>query len=289
MNNSKAEIKTIAVIGAGTMGQGIAQVFASGGFEVLLFDANPTLPTSAKANIERGLDGLVQKGKLNEQLKTATLQKIHPIQNQDELKADLLIEAIVENLTIKQNLFQSLQKQNSSDTILCTNTSSLSVTQIFSLCERQERCLGVHFFNPAQVMKLVELISGEKTDHSVVETVSQLLKQLGKITVTAKDSPGFIVNRVARHYYLESLKILEEGGATIEEIDSLLKSSGFKMGPFELMDLIGIDVNLAVSTAVYEGFNQNPKYKPSPIQIQKVKDGHLGRKTGKGFYDYQKI
>jgi 3-hydroxybutyryl-CoA dehydrogenase len=281
------EIKTVAVIGAGTMGQGIAQVFAAGGYKTILFDVNPSMPDSAKANIEKGLNALVQKGRLSENAKSNTLQNIFPIQNKIELKADLIIEAILEDLSIKQKLFQSLEKQNSSNTIFCSNTSSLSITQIFSSCEHQHRCLGVHFFNPAQVMKLVELISGEKTDSSILNTVALLLKQLGKITVTAKDSPGFIVNRVARHFYLESLKILEEDGARLEEIDALLKSSGFKMGPFELMDLIGVDVNLAVSTAVYNGFNQNPKYKPNPIQVQKVKDGQLGRKSGKGFYEYK--
>lgn len=269
------------------MGQGIAQVFAAGGYKTILFDVNPSMPDSAKANIEKGLNALVQKGRLSENAKSNTLQNIFPIQNKIELKADLIIEAILEDLSIKQKLFQSLEKQNSSNTIFCSNTSSLSITQIFSSCEHQHRCLGVHFFNPAQVMKLVELISGEKTDSSILNTVALLLKQLGKITVTAKDSPGFIVNRVARHFYLESLKILEEDGARLEEIDALLKSSGFKMGPFELMDLIGVDVNLAVSTAVYNGFNQNPKYKPNPIQVQKVKDGQLGRKSGKGFYEYK--
>jgi 3-hydroxybutyryl-CoA dehydrogenase len=282
------DIKTIAVIGAGTMGQGIAQVFASGGYKSFLFDANPAMPASAKTNIEKGLNSLVQKGKLSEETKVSTLQNIIPVQNPEELIADLFIEAIIEDLSIKQKLFQTLEEQNSRDSIFCSNTSSLSITQIFDLCEHQERCLGVHFFNPAQVMKLVELISGEMTDQGIIKQVAALLKSLGKMTVMAKDSPGFIVNRVARHYYLESLKILEEGGATVEEIDALLKSTGFKMGPFELMDLIGVDVNLAVSTAVYNGFNQNPKYKPNAIQIQKVKEGYLGRKTGKGFYNYEK-
>jgi 3-hydroxybutyryl-CoA dehydrogenase len=214
------------------------------------------------------------------------MSRIYPIQNLEEIKADLIIEAVVEDLTVKQKLFHDLELINSSQTIFCTNTSSLSVTQIFSKGKNQSRCLGVHFFNPAQIMKLVELVAGEKTDIQLLNRVSELLKKLGKTTVRSKDSPGFIVNRVARHFYLESLKILEEGAANVEEVDALMQSVGFKMGPFELMDLIGIDVNLAVSTAVYNGFNKNPKYKPNAIQIQKVKDGLLGRKSGKGFYDY---
>ncbi len=284
--NQTITVKTIAVIGAGTMGQGIAQVFASGGYNTLLYDANPALPSSAKLKMEEGLDLQIQKKKLDEDSKYKTLSLIKPIFKIEEVVADLIIEAIVEDLSIKQNLFLSLEKWNSADAIFCTNTSSLAVTQIFCLCECPERGMGVHFFNPAHVMKLVELISGKKTLVAVIDQVDRLLKSLGKITVQAKDSPGFIVNRVARHFYLESLKILEAGSSNVQDIDALLKSSGFKMGPFELMDLIGIDVNLAVSTAVYNGFNQNPKYKPNEIQIKKVKAGHLGKKSGKGFYGY---
>jgi 3-hydroxybutyryl-CoA dehydrogenase len=280
--------KIVAVIGAGTMGQGIAQVFASSGYNTLLFDANPALPEKAKATIEKGLSGLVAKGKLDETTKQSTLDRIYPTIDFEFLKADFIIEAIIENLEIKQKLFQDLASQNSSETILCTNTSSLSVTQIFQSCSNPERCLGVHFFNPAQVMKLVELISTDKTSPKIVQHVSEILKALGKITVLSKDSPGFIVNRVARHYYLEGLKNLEEGSATVEEIDTLLRATGFKMGPFELMDLIGVDVNLAVSTAVWNGFNQNPKYKPNDIQVKLVQEGKHGRKNGKGFYDYSK-
>ena len=270
------------------MGQGIAQVFAAGGYKTLLYDANPVMPESAKANIAKGLNSLVQKGKLTIEEKEKTLGNIVPIQHQQELIADLLIEAIVEDLLIKQNLFQHLETINSPETIFCTNTSSLSVSKIFEPCKVQHRCLGVHFFNPAQVMKLVELISCDDTAAEIVQCVAEILKGLGKITVASKDSPGFIVNRVARHYYLESLKNLEEGSASVDEIDSLLRATGFKMGPFELMDLIGVDVNLAVSTAVYNGFNQNPKYKPNQVQVNIVKEGRLGRKSGRGFYEYAK-
>lgn len=279
-------IKSIAIIGAGTMGQGIAQLFAGCGYKTFLFDAHPDMPPIAKAKIESGLDALIQKGKWNQETKIKTLNLIHPMSEFQDVVADLIIEAIVEDLPTKQKLFFDLEGQNSVDSIFCTNTSSLSVAQIFGRCAHQERCLGVHFFNPAHSMKLVELILIESTNSDSLETVEALLKSLGKVTVHSKDSPGFIVNRVARHFYLESLKLVEEGGAKVEDIDALIKSSGFKMGPFELMDLIGIDVNLAVTTAVYHGFDKNPKYKPNDIQIKKVKDGHLGRKTGKGFYDY---
>lgn len=268
------------------MGQGIAQVFAAGGYRTFLYDANPSITELAKTNIEKGLSGLVQKGKLSSGEKENTLNNILPIQHQHELLADLIIEAIVEDLAIKQQLFQSLEAINSTQTIFCTNTSSLSVTKVFETCKHQHRCMGVHFFNPAQVMKLVELISGSQTSLALLQQMAALLQSLGKTTVSSKDTPGFIVNRVARHYYLESLKNVEEGSASIEEIDILLKATGFKMGPFELMDLIGVDVNLAVSTAVYNGFHQNPKYKPNEVQIRIVKAGRLGRKSGKGFYEY---
>lgn len=276
------------MIGSGTMGQGIAQVFAAGGYKTLLYDANPAGATAAKLNIEKGLTGLVQKGKVSISEKDATLANIQPVQHQQELVADLIIEAVVENLIVKQQLFQSLEAINRATTIFCTNTSSLSVTEIFLRCQHQDRCLGVHFFNPAHLMKLVELIAGMQTSDAVVRTVASLLQALGKTTVLAKDSPGFIVNRVARHYYLESLLALEQGAATASEIDSLLRATGFKMGAFELMDLIGVDVNLAVTTAVYNGFRQDPKYKPNAVQIKLVSDGFHGRKNGKGFYSYAK-
>lgn len=251
----------------------------------MLYDANPVLPDMAISKINDGLKTLVAKGRLDEKARNEIVSRIYSI-NKSNIEADLIIEAVVEDLSIKQKLFHDLERINSAQTILCSNTSSLSITQIFSKCENQTRCLGVHFFNPAQIMKLVELVAGKKTDMSILNSVGDFLKKLGKTTVVSKDSPGFIVNRVARHFYLESLKVLEEGTAKIEDIDSLLRSAGFKMGPFELMDLIGIDVNLAVSNAVFNGFNQNPKYMPNAIQIEKVRRGELGRKSGIGFYDY---
>lgn len=204
-----------------------------------------------------------------------------------DLRADIIIEAVIENLEVKQNLFADLEKINTEQTILATNTSSISITQIASALQNPSRFIGLHFFNPAHLMKLVEVISGKQTDPDIALTMMNFSKSLGKTAVEVKDSPGFIVNRVARHYYVESFKLLEEGVSDVEGIDKLLRSSGFKMGPFELMDLIGIDVNFAVTTSVYEGFNRNPKFKPSAIQKEKVDRGFLGRKTGRGFYVYK--
>jgi 3-hydroxybutyryl-CoA dehydrogenase len=204
-----------------------------------------------------------------------------------DLRADIIIEAVIENLEVKQKLFADLERVNSTETIFATNTSSISITQIASVLQDPSRFVGLHFFNPAHLMKLVEVISGKQTHPEIARAMMTFSKSLGKTPVEVKDSPGFIVNRVARHFYVESLKIVEEGVSEVEGIDKLLRSSGFKMGPFELMDLIGIDVNFAVTTSVYEGFNRNPKFKPSAIQREKVERGDLGRKTGRGFYNYK--
>ncbi|MEO5782243.1 MAG: 3-hydroxyacyl-CoA dehydrogenase family protein, partial [Ginsengibacter sp.] len=171
-------------------------------------------------------------------------------------------------------------------TIFATNTSSLSVSDIQKNILHPQRVVGMHFFNPAYLMKLVEVVKGEQTDNDIAETIYALCKQMGKSPVMCKDAPGFIVNRVARHYYLEAMKIVEQGIATFENVDAIMESSGFKMGPFKLMDLIGMDINLSVSQSLYDAFNQTERFKPSPLQIEKVKDANLGRKTGKGFYEY---
>lgn len=283
-----SEIKSIGVVGAGTMGQGIAQVFICGGYEVKLFDAQPNAAAQAIGKIKNTLQGLIEKGKGQAAWLENANTRLHEISTLEELKADVIIEAIVENLEIKQHVFQVLESVNGPASIFCTNTSSLAVEKIFATCKNPTRCLGVHFFNPAPLMKLVELISTPQTDAGIVHTLHELLKPLGKVTVEAKDFPGFIVNRVARHYYLEAFRIVEKGGASIAEVDTLMKSVGFKMGPFELMDLIGVDVNLSVSQAVYEGFDKHPKFKPSDIQVNLVKEGKYGRKNGVGFYEYKK-
>jgi 3-hydroxybutyryl-CoA dehydrogenase len=206
----------------------------------------------------------------------------------DDLKADFIIEAILEQLHLKQELFEKLEAINPAETIFATNTSSIPITQIASKLKNPERVVGVHFFNPAHIMKLVEVISGAATSKLIAEKAFNWAESLGKTVVYAQDAPGFIVNRVARHYYVESLKIMEESVADFEEIDALLESTGFKMGPFRLMDLIGVDTNYSVTKSMFEQFNFDSKFRPSRIQKQKVDAGFHGQKSGKGFYDYEK-
>jgi 3-hydroxybutyryl-CoA dehydrogenase len=282
------EIKSVAVIGAGTMGQGIAQVSAAAGYATKLYDLDETLSFKALESIKANLSQLVSKNKISADSKVATLSRLSVEKNSISLKADVVIEAVVEKLAVKQNLFLELEKINGGKAILATNTSSIPITQIAAVLQNPSLCVGLHFFNPAPVMKLVEVIMGEATSQEVAGKMRTFSLSLGKNPVMVKDSPGFIVNRVARHYYVEALKLLEEGVATHAQIDALLRSAGFKMGPFELMDLIGVDVNLAVTTSLYDSFNQAHRFKPNPIQQQKVKDGDLGKKTGKGFYEYAK-
>lgn len=279
-------IRSVGVVGAGTMGLGIAQVCASAGFKTLLYDVNPTQVKRAMLHIDKNLSDSVVKGKITTFVKSEILSRIHPVDELSLFRVDLVIEAAVERLDIKKELFIQLERINKGS-ILATNTSSISVNQIASALEDPSVCIGLHFFNPADRMKLVEVISGESTQPAIRETIRQFAKALGKIPVLAKDSPGFIVNRVARHYYVESLKQVEDGVADVETIDALLRSAGFKMGPFELMDLIGVDTNLSVTTSIYEGFDKAHKFRPSKIQQRLVSEGHFGRKTGRGFYDYQ--
>jgi 3-hydroxybutyryl-CoA dehydrogenase len=279
-------IKTIGVCGAGTMGSGIAQVFAQNGFSVVLFELNETVLQQAQKGIEKNLSIAVEKGKLTETEKQKTLAGIIFTTDLTQVKADVVIEAIIENLTIKQKLFADLAAINTPETILASNTSSLAITAIAKGISQPERVAGLHFFNPAHLMKLVEVIKGASTDEETVETLKALCITIGKTPVLCQDSPGFIVNRVARHYYVESLKILEENACKMQNIDELLESAGFKMGPFKLMDTIGNDINFAVTSSMYQAFYQEAKFRPSRIQQQKVDAGHLGKKTGKGFYDY---
>lgn len=279
-------IRSVGVVGAGTMGLGIAQVCAAAGFNTLLFDISPEQVQRALRTIEGNLSSSVSKGKLTSESREVILSRIRPAADASELRVDLVIEAAIERLDIKKELFAKLEQINEGQAILASNTSSISITEIASSLRDPSSCIGLHFFNPADRMRLVEVISGKTTRPAIREAMRRFAESIGKISVIAKDSPGFIVNRVARHYYVESLKLLEDRAADIEPIDALLRASGFKMGPFELMDLIGVDTNLAVTTSVYEGFQRTHKFKPSRIQQHLVSEGHLGRKTGRGFYEY---
>ena len=279
-------IKTIAIAGAGTMGSGIAQVTASAGFNTILFDINEVMLQKAQVSIQNSLDFLCSKGKITAQEQGETLARITYIHQIAELKADLIIEAIIENLEIKHQFFQQVAEINSKDCILASNTSSIPITQIAAKVPNPERFLGIHFFNPAPIMKLVEIISGVQTNPSIANACKELIASMGKTCVMAKDAPGFIVNRVARHFYVEGLKVLEEQVADFETIDALMESAGFKMGPFKLMDLIGVDTNFSVTSSMYKLFHQDGKFRPSRIQQQLVDAGQHGKKTKKGFYAY---
>lgn len=274
------------IAGAGAMGAGIAQVFAQAGFKVTLFDLSQAQLDRAKADMDKNLSGAVSKNKMTEADKNAALTKITFTTDLQLLKADIIIEAIVEKAEAKQELFQKLAAINSSETILATNTSSIPVTRIAKNIPHPGRVAGLHFFNPAHIMQLVEVISGAETLPEVAETLKNLTLKIGKTPILCKDSPGFIVNRVARHYYVESLKMLEDKVATAETIDALMESAGFKLGPFKLMDLVGNDINFAVTSSLFESFHQDAKFRPSRTQQQKVDAGHLGKKSGKGFYNY---
>ncbi|MDX5442465.1 MAG: 3-hydroxyacyl-CoA dehydrogenase NAD-binding domain-containing protein [Hymenobacteraceae bacterium] len=280
------DIKTIGVIGAGTMGQGIAQICAQAGYRTILFDINKDALERAKTATDKNFAGAVSRGKLTEAEKEAAIQNICFTSNTLNVIADVIIEAVVEKLEIKHSILNELDTINADDTIFASNTSSIPITQIAAKVPHPERVVGMHFFNPAHIMKLVEVISGAATAPEVTETLTKLAKKLGKTPVLAKDSPGFIVNRVARHFYVEGLKLAEENVADFETIDKLVQASGFKMGPFQLMDLIGVDTNFSVTSSMFEAFHYDSKFRPSRIQQQKVDAGHHGRKSGKGFYDY---
>ena len=279
-------IQRICVIGAGTMGSGIAQTAAQNGFYTLLFDINKDVLEKARISIQKSLQFLVDKEKITAAEKETIFQRVQFITDTNDCLADIIIEAIVEKTEAKVAIFNQLAELNHAEVILATNTSSLSVSGIQAGVRHPQRVVGMHFFNPATVMKLVEVIQGDQTSDEVVQTVTALCEQMKKTPVLCKDAPGFIVNRVARHYYLEAMKLVETGVAGIESVDEIMEASGFKMGPFKLMDLIGNDVNLAVSQSLYDACDQTVRFKPSPIQIDKVAKVELGKKTKKGFYDY---
>ena len=279
-------IKTICICGAGTMGSGIAQVCAESGFNAILFDVNESVLEKAKTGIQKNLQYIFDKEKISAEGKEKIYQRIKFIKDINDCIADVIIEAIMEKIDAKVSLFNQLAQVNNSTTIFATNTSSLSVSDIQKKVLHPQKVVGMHFFNPAYLMKLVEVVKGEQTGEDVAQTIYELCKQLSKTPVMCKDAPGFIVNRIARHYYLEAMKLVENKIATFENVDTIMEASGFKMGPFKLMDLIGMDISLSVSQSIYEAFNNVERFKPSDLQIEKVKNNNLGRKTGKGFYEY---
>ncbi len=281
-------INSIAICGAGTMGAGIAQCAAQHGFYTLLFDVNENTLLLAKNNIEKSIQKLVEKQKIKSDEQKKIISNIKYVSDIQECIADVVIEAIVEKVTVKIGLFNQLAEINHGETIFATNTSSLSVTEIAKGVLHPHRVIGLHFFNPATIMKLVEVVLTEFTYKEVTETIIQLAKDMQKVPVVCTDSPGFIVNRVARHYYIEALRLAENNITSYENIDTLMEASGFKMGPFALMDLIGNDINYAVTESLYKACDKPIRFKPSYLQKEKVDTGKLGKKTGEGFYTYEK-
>ncbi|MEK4798192.1 3-hydroxyacyl-CoA dehydrogenase NAD-binding domain-containing protein [Thermoactinomyces sp. FSL K6-2592] len=280
----------IGVVGAGTMGSGIALVCAKKGHRVLLLDVDPTMLEKAKAYFQSVLSRDVMKGRISEEGKASVFRSVQFVQDLKKLAdSDIVIEAVSERMDLKKSIFRSLSEICRPDALLLTNTSSLSITEIAGGLRNPERILGMHFFNPAPVMPLVEVVRGKKSGEKQAKFVYEFAQNLGKVPVYANDTPGFIVNRVARPYYNEALRILEDRVAGVEQIDRILtEAGGFKMGPFELQDLIGIDVNFAVTESVYSGFFHERRFQPSRIQQKMVQAGTIGRKSGEGYYDYDK-
>ena len=278
----------IGVVGSGAMGSGIAQIAATHGHIVYVFDVNEAALLRAKSSMAKRLDKLVAKGKFSKEESNSILGRLHFVDDmRDFFDCGLIIEAIVENLEIKQELFRNIEKIVTPETVLATNTSSLSIAALGGILENPERFIGIHFFNPAPLMPLVEVVPSVLTNSNVTQQVMELVSSWRKSVVQAKDTPGFIVNRVARPYYSEAIKMMEEGFADIATIDWAMREiGGFRMGPFELMDLIGHDVNFVVTETVWREMFYDPRYKPSITQKRLKEAGWLGRKSGRGFYDY---
>ena len=280
---------TIGVVGAGTMGAGIAQVCLQAGHDVQLFDVDHAAIERGRGRIADGLQRLVDKGKLpvdGRERMLAALRDAHTLEGLAE-EADIVIEAALEDLDLKETVFRALGSADAIPEILATNTSALSITDIGDASGHADRVVGLHFFNPAPVMPLVEIVVGDRTSQRTVDKATQFARDVGKQPVVCRDSPGFIVNRVNRPFTLEALRMLEAGEAGVEQVDRAVRSAGYPMGPFELMDLVGVDVNFAVAAAIWRGFDEAIRFTPSPIQRDLVEAGHLGRKTGEGFYRYQ--
>jgi 3-hydroxybutyryl-CoA dehydrogenase len=282
------QIKTICVCGAGTMGTGIAQLCVQSGYSTLLFDVQEEVLQRSKTAMQENWNNLLAKGKISHADQEQFESLLRYSSDINDCVADFIIEAIVEKLTVKLDLFQQLAAINSMKAIFVSNTSSISINTMAMKMEDPFRFAGMHFFNPATQMKLVEIVKGELTSDAVIKILQEVTVRLGKTAVVCKDSPGFIVNRVARHYYLESLLLLEQGEVDVATIDQVLEGTGFKMGAFRLMDLIGIDINYHVSNIVWEALGKPKRLIPSLLQAQKIDQNNLGKKTGEGFYKYYK-
>jgi 3-hydroxybutyryl-CoA dehydrogenase len=283
-------IEKIAVLGAGTMGAGIAQVAAQAGFDTLLYDIKQEFIDTGLGRIRGFLKGSRERGKLSAEQEQQIVGRLHSTtQLEDCQGSELVIEAAPEKLELKRDIFKQLDSICGPETLLASNTSSFNVTAIAANTQHQERVLGLHFFNPPPLMALVEVVQGDRTSPATIEKATDLMRRMGKTPARAKDTPGFIVNRIARPFYNEALRILGDGVASIETIDRVMKEPGnFRMGPFELMDLIGNDINFAATDSLYQSFFHDPRFRPSPIQQRMVMGGNLGRKTGRGFYVYDK-
>lgn len=280
----------IGIIGSGAMGSGIAQIAATAGHDVVLIDTREEALAKSKSNFETTFSKLIEKGKMTEEAAKTALSKITYSTQNDLLKdASLIIEAIVENLEVKKKLFSEIESIVSDTCILASNTSSLSITAIASACKKPSRVVGIHFFNPVPLMPLTEIIPALQTDQALALQCRDLVKTWGKVPVICRDTPGFIVNRVARPYYSEALRIYDEGLADFATIDQAMRELGFRMGPFELMDLIGSDVNYAVTESVFSAFYFDPRYKPSITQKKLTEAGWFGKKSGRGYYNYAEV
>ena len=280
----------IAVLGAGTMGAGIAQVAAQAGFQTLVYDVKQEFIDAGLGRVRNFLKGSRERGKLSAEQEQEILDRFRTSTKLDDCNGStLVIEAAPEKLDLKRDIFKQLDSLCAPETLLASNTSSFSVTAIAAATRYQERVLGLHFFNPPPLMALVEVIQGDRTSGKTVEAATELMRAMGKTPARAKDTPGFIVNRVARPFYNEALRILGDGGASVAAVDRIMKEAGnFRMGPFELMDLIGNDINFAATESLYRSFFEDPRFRPSPIQQRMVMGGNLGRKSGRGFYSYDK-
>lgn len=286
MQTNKA-VNLIGIVGAGAMGSGIAQIASQAGQDVVLFDLSQEALTSSSSKLQKVMNRLIEKGKVTSDEAIAIQERIVRTTMATSLKdCDLIIEAVVEDLEVKKRVFKSIEEIASKEAIIASNTSSLSITSLASFCAHPERVVGLHFFNPAPLMPLVEIIPALQTNRDLPKQLTDLMRKWGKSPVIAKDTPGFIVNRVARPFYGEALRILDEGIADVSTIDAAMRQSGFRMGPFQLMDLIGHDVNYSVTESVFKSFYYDPRYMPSITQLKLVEAGWLGRKSGRGFYNY---